>query len=241
MVGSGAAGPAEVAILAEESGYAASKAVGEVLVAAALERLLCRGLIIRLGMMVGDSATGACEPKDFVSRLLVGIAATRAFPETSPTHTFPNCLPVDVAAAAVVELAQNDAAVGVVCVANGSPAQSMASVRVSLLAFGSPFEQLPLLSFREWMVRVRLDAALSLWPLFSFASSLDEFPSYNKRLNPVDSCCKLLSPPTASALRRGFDEKALHQMLRFLFASRGKYRWRTVRRESASFTVGSVG
>ena len=82
-------------------------------------------------------------------------------------------------------------------------------------------------------------AALSLWPVFSFASQHDEFPLFNQRPAPVDACCALVGPTTAAALRRGFDEETMHRMLRFLFASRGEFRWRTVRRALGSHELRS--
>ena len=63
------------------------------------------------------------------------------------------------------------------------------------------------------MRRVRADAALSLWPAFSWAAKLEAFPRFNQRCPSVSALTKWVSESTAEAIRRGFDEPALHRML----------------------------
>ena len=224
----------EVREAAEDSGYAASKAVGEYLVDAACRRGDLRGLIARLGMVAGCSQTGANAPTDFVSRLLLGIAATRAFPCTDgQRQTMVHSLPVDVVAAAIVDLALGSSSGETVNLVSGAPRQSMEALRQSLLAFGPPYEALPLLPFPEWMRRVQADAALSLWPIFSWAASREAFPEFNQRCPPLGRCAQLVRAGTAAAMRRGFDEPALHRMVANLFATsgqlRGQLNWQHVR------------
>ena len=214
---------ADVRQAAERGGYAASKAVGEVLVAAAAQQGDLAGgcVIARLGMVAGCSETGTCAPTDFVSRLLVGIADTGCFPETDgEVHTMVHSLPVDVAARALVDLAEhcrhdgNDGPhAALVNIVSGAPPQSMAALRSSLVAFGPPFDPLPVVPYAEWMRRVRADAALSLWPAFSWAAKLEAFPRFNQRCPSVSALSTCVSESTAEAIRRGFDEPALHRML----------------------------
>lgn len=221
---------AHVRPAAADSGYAASKAVGECLVAAAFERGHVRGVIARLGMCVGDTRCGVCEPTNYVARLLLGIAATKAFPETEPTtHTLVHALPVDTVAAACVDLAAISWSGGVVDVVSGAPHLPMAALHQSLLAFGAPFADLPLLPFSAWMARVRDDAALSLWPVLGWTAHRDAFPVFNTRCPSPNLCMNLVRPSTADAMRKGFDEAALHVMLTHLFASFGKLGWHTLR------------
>jgi thioester reductase-like protein len=201
-----------------DSGYGASKAVAECLVDDAIRRGLIEGVTVRLGMVVADSRSGVCAPSDFVSRLLIGIAWTESFPHTSDRHTMVHSLPVDVTARAVVDVAES-AASGCVHLVSGATLQTMAELRESLVAFGAPFHSLPLLPFKEWMERVRLDAALVLWPTLSWAAKGTEFPVFNQRKVVLsERCLQFVGPDTEMALRRGFDRPALHTMLRGLFS-----------------------
>ncbi|CAE7677334.1 car [Symbiodinium sp. CCMP2456] len=103
-------------------GYAASKAVGEALVAQALRQGLS-ACTARLGMVAGDRLTGYCSATDFTMRLTIGylvgmhclrFAHAQSFPQTQDEtgisgfvgdhHTAVHSLPVDVVAAAVVDL-----------------------------------------------------------------------------------------------------------------------------------------
>ena len=213
------------------SGYAASKAVGECIVSAAFGRGEVRGVIARLGMCVGDTRCGLCEPTNFVSRLLLGIAATRAFPDTeSRMHTMVHALPVDTVAAACVDIACISWSGGVVDIVSAAPRVPMATLREELLAYGAPFTSLPVVPFAAWMRRVQADAALSLWPVLGWAAHRETFPVFNTRCPSPTLCLQVVRPPTADAIRNGVDEAALHAMLTHLFASSGRLGWHTLRR-----------
>ena len=83
---------------------------------------------------------GSCNETDFISRLLVGLAAVRAFPETDPArHTMVQSVPVDVTAAALCDLCapRGPRRGEVLHVVSGAPPQPMASLRQALLAFGA--------------------------------------------------------------------------------------------------------
>jgi len=80
---------------------------------------------------------GSCNETDFISRLLVGLAAVRAFPETDPArHTMVQSVPVDVTAAALCDLCapRGPRRGEVLHVVSGAPPQPMASLRQALLA-----------------------------------------------------------------------------------------------------------
>jgi phthiocerol/phenolphthiocerol synthesis type-I polyketide synthase E len=82
----------------------------------ASERLLDRaerdGLLVRVfrpGLVLGDSTTGACNTKDMTWRLIAGALATGRHPlDDRPMHA----APVDVVAAAIVDLMRDPAAAG---------------------------------------------------------------------------------------------------------------------------------
>ena len=83
---------------------------------------------------------GSCNETDFISRLLVGLAAVRAFPETDPArHTMVQSVPVDVTAAALCDLCapRGPRRGEVLHVVSGAPPQPMASLRQALLAVGA--------------------------------------------------------------------------------------------------------
>jgi len=203
--------------LEAESGYAVSKVVGEALVVEALGRGL-HGGIIRLGMIGGDSRTGNCNPTDFVMRLYLGIAHTRSFPEVGPQHTNVLCLPVDVAAKAIISLADSPLDHTAVNLVSGQAPLPLMELRQHLLAFKGPYAELPIVPFKEWMERVKRDAALSLWPAFSWASKLDEFPVFNQRKIPLRQAGEFLSTSILELMERGVDEMSLHRMIDFILA-----------------------
>ena len=191
-------------------------------------------LIARLGMVAACARTGSGNETDFVSRLLVGVAAARAFPQTEARHTMVQSVPVDVTAAALCDLYETlrgggGASGAVVHVVSGAPPQPMAALREVLLAFGPPFDALPLVPYAEWMRRVRLEAQLSLWPVMAWAEKLEEFPTFNRRGARLGACCEHVRPATAAALRRGVDDEALHRALRVLFATSATLRWDALR------------
>ena len=116
--------------------------------AAAARRGDVTALIARLGMVAACARTGSGNETDFVSRLLVGVAAARAFPQTEARHTMVQVAGRVAAAGAVRPVRGRSAAAAargaVVHVVSGAPPQPMAALREVLLAFGPPFDALPL-------------------------------------------------------------------------------------------------
>ena len=198
-----------------ESGYAASKAVGEALVVRAVARGL-PGCIVRLGM-VGGALTGVCNPTDFVMRMLIGFSQTRSFPETEEKHTMVSVLPVDAAARALVELAFSRAEGVALNLVSGATKVPMAVLRERLLTFGGPFTELPIIPYKEWIQRVQNDAALSFWPVFGYGASREDFPVFNSRYAPLKAICGHISAETITGVSRGLDEVYLHNLLTFVF------------------------
>ncbi|MFJ9576942.1 thioester reductase domain-containing protein [Streptomyces sp. NPDC101191] len=93
---------------AESGGYGASKWVCERLVERA-ERDGMRVRVFRPGLVLGDSETGACNPKDMTWRMLAGSLATGL----RPADDRPLFLaPVDAVARAVVSLARRPDSLG---------------------------------------------------------------------------------------------------------------------------------
>ena len=218
--------PSALPVLSEDDGYALSKLVGERLVETAIERGLSAN-IVRLGFIGGSSATGVCNRRDFLCRLLVGICHTRAFPECSgpDTQTLTRFLPVDVTARALSVLLSLDdepSSSGVVHLSNGGADLPLHELQQILLRFGPPYSPLPVIPFSQWIERAELDGALSVWPVLSWAKEREHFPAFNSRSARP---CKILGMlPDDSALSAaelscsGPElEKALHGMLRYLF------------------------
>ncbi|KAL1631043.1 putative NRPS-like protein biosynthetic cluster [Neofusicoccum ribis] len=88
---------------AGRTGYAQAKWVGEQLCAAATRRAAVPTRVLRVGQVVGDRARGAWNAREAVPLMVRAVAATRALPCRPGARL--SWLPVDVAAAAVVEAA----------------------------------------------------------------------------------------------------------------------------------------
>ncbi|CAJ1404816.1 unnamed protein product [Effrenium voratum] len=174
--------PPQEVLADAQHGYAVSKAVGEALVARAIQGGLS-SCTARLGMVAGDSRTGFCNPTDFGMRLLISFAHTQSFPETGEQHAMVQSLPVNVAAAALVDLL-DASEVGAVNIVAGRRV-AMAELRQQLLRFGGPFQELPLLPFPRWMAKAKAEARLSAWPVLGWAAALPEFPVFNAQLPDV--------------------------------------------------------
>ncbi len=88
------------------SGYAQSKWVAEQLVIRARERLGVPCRIYRPGTLSGDSQTGACNPHDAVTRLLLGLSREGVYcsDEDSPLPRTFHLIPTDWAASALVNI-----------------------------------------------------------------------------------------------------------------------------------------
>ena len=208
---------------------ALSKLVGERLVETAVDRGLAAN-IVRLGFIGGSSETGACNPKDFICRLLIGLCHTRAFPEPSgpDAQTLTRFLPVDVASRALSALVSLDghddpSASGVVHLTSGGPELPLSELHTILQRFGAPFSPLPLVPFTQWMERAELDGALSVWPVLSWAKGRPHFPVFNTRSARPRRALELLDLAGDSALCAELSpggaeqERVIHAMLRHLF------------------------
>merc|ERR1711860_360581 len=170
------------------------------------------------GMVSSDSVTGICNPKDFCFRLLIGIAHMQSFPKTTNEHTMVHCLPVDTAARALLELAESNAHGIALDIVSGAPLLTMERLRELLLKFGTPYNKLPVQSFKNWIECAEKDAALSLWPVMSWAKNKTCFPIFNQRYrNLDDSLLNLLTDETVVLLKEGVDECCLHRSLEFLY------------------------
>ena len=90
------------------NGYAQSKWVAEEVVRLAQGRGL-PVTIYRPGLIGGDQATGACQPDDFVWRLIQGSVRAASFPEVTPLL---DMSPVDYLSAAIVALSLRPASRG---------------------------------------------------------------------------------------------------------------------------------
>lgn len=196
-------------------GYAQSKAVSEAHVAAAMKQGLS-ACTVRVGMIAGDTQTGFCIPTDFAVRLLIGFAHCQAFPITEDKHTMVHSVPVDVAAAALVDIS-NSSVVGAVNLVSGAPLVRLSQLREQLLRFGGQFAELPLLPFPSWMARAKAEAQLSVWKILDWAESQPEFPVFNGRLPSLSA--DWARPSTLQRLILGVDEACLHKMLRYTFVS----------------------
>lgn len=92
-----------------DMGYSRSQWVADVLVTAAIARGV-PAAIYRPGFILGDSATGVGNPRDFVARLVRGCVAIGAHPVLPRQRK--EFVPVDYAAAALLRIAGDDANLG---------------------------------------------------------------------------------------------------------------------------------
>merc|ERR1712032_409763 len=106
-------------------------------------------------------------------------------------------------------------------VASCSPKMSLQSLLKQLLDFGDPYTELLVVPFPDWIKKVKIDASLSCWPIFTWAESMTEFPVFNTRplFNDQPLVLSALDFPGGAAacdrLRMGMQKDALHAMLQF--------------------------
>jgi myxalamid-type nonribosomal peptide synthetase MxaA len=132
-------------------GYTQSKWVAERLVQIAGERGLPVALY-RPARVGGDSRTGAANPDDYLSRLLVGVAQLGAAPEVNWGL---DMAPIDWVAASILHLALNERADGRAWHLYNPTLVGMAALSEILTAAGWPVE---LVGWKEWVVRLRREA-----------------------------------------------------------------------------------
>eukprot|EP00929_Paragymnodinium_shiwhaense_P080870 TRINITY_DN42216_c0_g1_i1.p1 TRINITY_DN42216_c0_g1~~TRINITY_DN42216_c0_g1_i1.p1 ORF type:complete len:1024 (-),score=167.95 TRINITY_DN42216_c0_g1_i1:276-3347(-) len=219
------AGPSDEMMADKKHGYAVSKAVGERLVAAAIEKGLS-ACTVRLGMVGGDTVTGFCNTTDFSMRMIIGFSHTESFPQTEDKHTMVHALPVDTTAAAVVD-ALESSVIGAANIVSGAPVLKMAELREQLIAADKRiFHSLPLLPFPEWIQKAKAEAMLSAWPVIGWAETHEEFPVFNTRL-PTLQAASWARAETLEAMKRGVTAECLKKMVAYTFVG-GAHRARGI-------------
>ncbi|MEU9606548.1 amino acid adenylation domain-containing protein [Streptomyces sp. NPDC048057] len=185
------------------SGYDLSKWVADTMAAAARGHGLSVS-IHRIAAIVGDTATGAADPRSAFSRWLTGCVAAGAVPETAEVL---DMVPVDTVAAAIVALSQDPNHLCRDHHYHGDGGLTRAALAAALTSAGHPTEVVP---YHPWRERMLTDPAGPFAPL---AFSLPERP----RPHPRFDC----SRTWAAAAEAGVefppaDERMLRRHLDFL-------------------------
>ncbi|MBD0717002.1 thioester reductase domain-containing protein, partial [Streptomyces sp. CBMA370] len=132
---------------AESGGYGTSKWVGERLIERA-EKDGMRVRVFRPGLVLGDSVSGACNPKDMTWRILAGSLATGLRPaDDRPLFM----APVDTVARAVVALAHRPDTLGRVHHLVDAEPTTLRALIGGLVAEGMPTTEAPV---RDWHAAV---------------------------------------------------------------------------------------
>ncbi|MGW4034187.1 amino acid adenylation domain-containing protein [Streptomyces sp. NPDC004838] len=185
------------------SGYDLSKWVADAMAAAARGHGLPVS-IHRIAAIVGDTATGAADPRSAFSRWLTGCIAAGAVPDTAEVL---DMVPVDTVAAAIVALSQ---APNHLCRDHhyhGDGGLTRAALAAALTSAGHPTEVVP---YHRWRERMLADPAGPFAPL---AFSLPEHP----RPHPRFDCSRTWAAAAEAGV--GFppaNERMLRRHLDFL-------------------------
>ncbi|WP_405187009.1 amino acid adenylation domain-containing protein [Streptomyces anulatus] len=185
------------------SGYDLSKWVADAMAAGARGHGLPVS-IHRIAAIVGDTATGAADPRSAFSRWLTGCVAAGAVPDTAEVL---DMVPVDTVAAAVVALSQD---LNHLCRDHhyhGDGGLTRAALAAALTSAGHPTEVVP---YHRWRERMLADPAGPFAPL---AFSLPERP----RPHPRFDCSRTWAAAAGAGV--GFppaDERMLRRHLDFL-------------------------
>lgn len=185
------------------SGYDLSKWVADAMAVAARGHGLPVS-VHRIAAIVGDTATGAADPRSAFSRWLTGCVAARAVPDTAEVL---DMVPVDTVAAAVVALSQAPNPLGRDHHYHGDGGLTRAAVAAALTSAGHPAEVVP---YHRWRERMLADPAGPFAPL---AFSLPEHP----RPHPRFDCSRTWAAAAGAGV--GFppaDERMLRRHLDFL-------------------------
>jgi amino acid adenylation domain-containing protein/thioester reductase-like protein len=152
-----------------DSGYVQTKWVAEHLVMAAQERGLPVS-IYRPGRIAGHSATGASNPDDFISRLIMGWIQLGSAPAINTTE---NLMPVDYVAQAIVHLSLQRDLIGQVFHMLNPQSINFNQIAQAINDAGFPVRLLP---YAEWYKALFATAQNEhdnvLYPLLSFLSPL---------------------------------------------------------------------
>jgi phthiocerol/phenolphthiocerol synthesis type-I polyketide synthase E len=191
----------------EAGGYGVSKWVCERLVERA-ERDGMRVRVFRPGLILGSTATGACNPNDMVWRILASGLVVGAHPlDDRPLQV----APVDVVARAVVQLGVERGAVGAAYHLVDAAAVSPRRLFELLAEAGLPTRALPL---DEWH---RLVAERALATRDPVLSSLALYELEQRQRDQAKAACDRWRGWLGRAgLRAGVDGAALRRSLRYL-------------------------
>ncbi|MFE5852666.1 amino acid adenylation domain-containing protein [Streptomyces sp. NPDC056500] len=185
------------------SGYDLSKWVADAMVAAARGHGLTVS-IHRIAAIVGDTATGAADPRSAFSRWLTGCIAAGAVPDTAEVL---DMVPVDTVAAAIVALSQAPDHLCRDHHYHGDGGLTRAALAAALTSAGHPTEVVP---YDRWRERMLADPAGPFAPL---AFSLPERP----RPHPRFDCSRTWAAAAEAGV--GFppaNERMLRRHLDFL-------------------------
>ncbi|GAA2258439.1 non-ribosomal peptide synthetase [Streptomyces amakusaensis] len=155
------------------SGYDLSKWVADAMAAAARGHGLSVS-IHRIAAIVGDTATGAADPRSAFSRWLTGCVAAGIVPDTAEVL---DMVPVDTVAAAIVALSQTPDQLSRNHHYHGDGGLTRAALAAALTSAGHPTEVAP---YRRWRERMLADPAGPFAPL---AFSLPERPRPHPRFD----------------------------------------------------------
>ncbi|WP_330450257.1 amino acid adenylation domain-containing protein [Streptomyces anulatus] len=185
------------------SGYDLSKWVADAMAVAARGHGLPVS-VHRIAAIVGDTATGAADPRSAFSRWLTGCVVAGAVPDTAEVL---DMVPVDTVAAAIVALSQAPELLGRDHHYHGDGGLTRAALAAALTAAGHPVEVVP---YHRWRERMLADPAGPFAPL---AFSLPERP----RPHPRFDCSRTWAAAAGAGV--GFppaDERMLRRHLDFL-------------------------
>lgn len=185
------------------SGYDLSKWVADAMAVAGRGHGLPVS-IHRIAAIVGDTATGAADPRSAFSRWLTGCVAAGAVPDTAEVL---DMVPVDTVAAAIVALSQAPNLMGRDHHYHGDGGLTRAALAAALTSAGHPVEVVP---YHPWRERMLADPAGPFAPL---AFSLPERP----RPHPRFDCSRTWAAAAGAGV--GFppaDERMLRRHLDFL-------------------------
>jgi amino acid adenylation domain-containing protein/thioester reductase-like protein len=185
------------------SGYDLSKWVADAMATAARGHGLPVS-VHRIAAIVGDTATGAADPRSAFSRWLTGCIAAGAVPDTAEVL---DMVPVDTVAAAIVALSQAPDHLGRDHHYHGDGGLTRSALAAALTSAGHPTEVVPYHRWRELMLA---DPAGPFAPL---AFSLPERP----RPHPRFDCSRTWAAAAGAGV--GFppaDERMLRRHLDFL-------------------------
>lgn len=160
-----------LAALKYDTGYSQSQWVAEQLVRSAMDKGIAAA-IYRPGFIMGDSARGLGNARDFVARLIAGCQRIGAFPQLPRQRKEFVC--VDYVSRSLLQISSCRANLGraynLVPVGQ-TPSPDLEELVVMLNQCGVELEQLP---YQQWLGRLRADPALEANPLMPLLPMLSE-------------------------------------------------------------------